>query len=128
MSLRRGDRLRRAVGRHAFEAPNNAGAAENLPLIVVLNDNDMSISPPVGALRHALGRLTAGRADARSKRQTQTVLDLISTSRCLANLMEAHVKSLVAPTTLFEKLGFNYVGPLDGHDVDERVGALSNMH
>ncbi|WP_333995504.1 1-deoxy-D-xylulose-5-phosphate synthase [Burkholderia orbicola] len=111
----------------AFEALNNAGAAENLPLIVVLNDNDMSISPPVGALRHALGRLTAGRAYARAKRQTQTVLDLVPPSRRLANRMEAQVKGLVAPATLFEELGFNYVGPIDGHDVGELVGVLTNL-
>ncbi|KVQ50032.1 1-deoxy-D-xylulose-5-phosphate synthase [Burkholderia cepacia] len=111
----------------AFEALNNAGVADGLPLIVVLNDNDMSISPPVGALRHALGRLTSGRTYTRAKRHMQDVLDLAPPMRELANRMETQVKGWLAPATLFEEFGLNYVGPIDGHDVDTLVDALGNL-
>ncbi|VWD04456.1 deoxyxylulose-5-phosphate synthase [Burkholderia lata] len=111
----------------AFEALNNAGVAESLPMIVVLNDNDMSISPPVGALRHALGRLTTTRAYTDAKRHAQAVLDLVPSARRLANRAEAQMKGLLAPATFFEELGFNYVGPFNGHDVDELVDVLTNL-
>ncbi|KVL44197.1 1-deoxy-D-xylulose-5-phosphate synthase [Burkholderia territorii] len=111
----------------AFEALNNAGVAGELPLIVLLNDNDMSISPPVGALRHALARLTAGRTCTQAKRHMQHVLDLAPPMRQLANRMETQVKGWLAPATLFEEFGLNYAGPIDGHDVHALIDALMNL-
>ncbi|WP_083237289.1 MULTISPECIES: 1-deoxy-D-xylulose-5-phosphate synthase [Burkholderia] len=111
----------------AFEAMNNAGIARDLPLIVVLNDNDMSISTPVGALRHALGRLIAGRMYACAKRHAQDVLNLAPPTRQLASRIEALTKGSIAPATLFEEFGFNYVGPIDGHDVGELIDALTTL-
>lgn len=111
----------------AFEGLNNAGVVDDLPLIVLLNDNEMSISPPVGALRHALGRLTAGLAYTRAKKHVQDVLTLTPPIREVANRIEAQVKGMLASGTLFEELGLDYVGPIDGHDIFELVDVLNNL-
>ncbi|MBN8759420.1 MAG: 1-deoxy-D-xylulose-5-phosphate synthase [Thiobacillus sp. 65-69] len=110
----------------AFEALNNAGAT-NLPLLVVLNDNDMSISPNVGALNNYLARLMSGRFYAAARRAGEKVLSVAPPIRELAKRAEEHVKGMVTPGTLFEEFGFNYIGPIDGHDLGVLVETLSNI-
>ena len=110
----------------AFEALNNAGAT-SLPLLVVLNDNDMSISPNVGALNNYLARLMSGRFYAAARRAGEKVLSVAPPIRELAKRAEEHVKGMVTPGTLFEEFGFNYIGPIDGHDLDVLVETLSNI-
>jgi len=104
----------------AFEALNNAGASD-ANLLVVLNDNEMSISPPVGALNTYLAKLMSGRFYSAAKRAGEKVLGE------LAKRAEEHVKGMVTPGTLFEELGFNYIGPIDGHDLDALIPTLRNM-
>jgi 1-deoxy-D-xylulose-5-phosphate synthase len=104
----------------AFEALNNAGAMD-VNLLVVLNDNEMSISPPVGALNKYFAKLMSGRFYAAAKRAGKKVLG------DLARRAEEHVKGMVTPGTLFEEMGFNYIGPIDGHDLDALVPTLTNM-
>ena len=104
----------------AFEALNNAGASDT-DLLVILNDNDMSISPPVGALNRYLARLLSGRVYARAKGLGERVLGE------LARRAEEHVKGMVTPGTLFEEFGFNYIGPIDGHDLDALIPTLNNI-
>jgi 1-deoxy-D-xylulose-5-phosphate synthase len=104
----------------AFEALNNAGAMD-VNLLVILNDNEMSISPPVGALNKHLAKLMSGRFYAVAKRAGEKVLGE------LAKRAEEHVKGMVTPGTLFEELGFNYIGPIDGHDLDALIPTLRNM-
>jgi 1-deoxy-D-xylulose-5-phosphate synthase len=104
----------------AFEALNNAGASD-ADLLVVLNDNEMSISPPVGALNKYLATLMSGRIYSAAKRAGERVLGEI------AKRAEEHVKGMVTPGTLFEELGFNYIGPIDGHDLDALIPTLRNM-
>jgi 1-deoxy-D-xylulose-5-phosphate synthase len=104
----------------AFEALNNAGASD-ANLLVILNDNEMSISPPVGALNKHFAKLMSGRFYAAAKRAGEKVLG------DLAERVEEHVKGMVTPGTLFEELGFNYIGPIDGHDLDALVPTLRNM-
>jgi len=104
----------------AFEALNNAGAMD-VNLLVILNDNEMSISPPVGALNKHLAKLMSGRFYAAAKRAGEKVLGE------LAKRAEEHVKGMVTPGTLFEELGFNYIGPIDGHDLDALIPTLRNM-
>jgi 1-deoxy-D-xylulose-5-phosphate synthase len=109
----------------AFEALNNAGIDEDIRLLVVLNDNDMSISPPVGALNRYLARLMSGRFYAAAK-SVSTVLP--PPVRELARRLEEHAKGMVVPpATMFEEFGFNYVGPIDGHDLDSLVPTLENI-
>jgi 1-deoxy-D-xylulose-5-phosphate synthase len=110
----------------AFEALNNAGVMET-DLLVILNDNDMSISPAVGALNRYLARLMSGRFYAAAKRAGEKVLAGVPTLRELARKVEEHAKGLVVPSTLFEEFGFNYVGPIDGHDLDSLVPTLKNI-
>ena len=110
----------------AFEALNNAGAT-NLPLLVVLNDNDMSISPNVGALNNYLARLMSGRFYAAARRAGGKVLSVAPPIRELARRAEEHVKGMVTPGTLFEEFGFNYIGPIDGHDLDVLLDTLANI-
>ncbi len=105
----------------SFEALNNAGAMEDVNLLVILNDNEMSISPPVGALNKHLAKLMSGRFYAAAKRAGEKVLGE------LAKRAEEHVKGMVTPGTLFEELGFNYIGPIDGHDLDALIPTLKNM-
>ena len=110
----------------AFEAMNNAGAMD-ANLLVVLNDNDMSISEPVGAFQRYLGRLISSRFYARVREGGKKVLARTPLLHELAGRWEEHMKGMVLPGTLFEEMGFNYVGPVDGHDVDALVAALTNL-
>ena len=110
----------------AFEALNNAGATD-LPLLVVLNDNDMSISPNVGALNNYFARLMSGRFYAAARRAGEKVLSVAPPIRELARRAEEHMKGMVTPGTLFEEFGFNYIGPIDGHDLEVLVETLSNI-
>lgn len=105
----------------AFEALNNAGVSD-ANLLVVLNDNEMSISPPVGALTKILARLLSGRTYAAARRAGEKVL-----GASLTRKVEEHVKGFVTPSTLFEEFGFNYIGPIDGHDLDALIPTLQNI-
>ena len=111
----------------AFEALNNAGIYHDLPLIVVLNDNDMSISPAVGALNRYLARLMSGSFYANTKKGIDSVLSLAPPLREFAKRLEEHAKGMVVPGTIFEEFGFNYIGPIDGHDLDSLVPTLQNV-
>lgn len=111
----------------AFEALNNAGVTPGVNVLVVLNDNDMSISPPVGALNHYLARLMSGGFYAAAKNVGKAVLQRVPPVLELARRVEGHAKGLVSPATLFEELGFNYVGPIDGHDLDALIPTLENL-
>jgi len=111
----------------AFEALNNAGVIPDVNVLVVLNDNDMSISPPVGALNRYLARLLSGGFYAAAKNVGKAVLQHVPTMLELARRFEGHAKGMVSPATLFEELGFNYVGPIDGHDLDALIPTLENL-
>ncbi len=110
----------------AFEALNNAGVMD-ANLLVILNDNDMSISRPVGALNNYLAKLMSGRFYATARRAGEKVLGVVPTMLELAKRAEEHVKGMVTPSTLFEEFGFNYIGPIDGHDLDVLVTTLRNI-
>ena len=110
----------------AFEAMNNAGVAD-CNLLVILNDNDMSISPPVGALNRYLAKLMSGQFYAAAKNAGKTVLKGAPPLFELAKRFEETAKGMVAPATLFEKFGFNYIGPIDGHDLDALIPTLENI-
>ncbi len=110
----------------AFEALNNAGVMDT-DLLVILNDNDMSISPAVGALNRYLARLMSGRFYAAAKRAGEKVLGGVPTLWELAKKVEEHAKGMVVPSTLFEEFGFNYLGPIDGHDLDALIPTLKNI-
>lgn len=111
----------------AFEALNNAGVAD-CNLLVVLNDNDMSISPPVGALNRYLAQLLSGRFYAAARQMGKQVLKGAPTPLLnLARRVEEQAKHFITPVTLFEKFGFNYVGPIDGHDLDALIPTLENL-
>ena len=110
----------------AFEALNHAGV-EDCKLLVVLNDNDMSISPPVGALNRYLAQLMSGRFYAAAKSGAKQVLRGAPPLFELAKRIEEHAKGMVVPATLFEKFGFNYIGPIDGHDLDSLIPTLENL-
>jgi 1-deoxy-D-xylulose-5-phosphate synthase len=109
----------------AFEALNNAGVQEDLNLLVILNDNDMSISPPVGALNRYLARLMSGQFYAAAKNVGKQVLPAPVLE--LAKRLEEHAKGMVVPATMFEEFGFNYIGPIDGHDLDSLIPTLQNI-
>ena len=113
-------------GGMAFEALNNAGAM-NANLLVVLNDNDMSISRPVGALNNYLARLMSGRFYAAMRRGSEAVLKGMPPVLEFAKRAEEHVKGMVTPSILFEEFGFNYIGPIDGHDLDVLLDTLGNI-
>jgi 1-deoxy-D-xylulose-5-phosphate synthase len=110
----------------AFEALNNAGVAD-CNLLVILNDNDMSISPPVGALNRYLAQLMSGQFYAAAKNVGKTVLKNAPPLFNLAKRLEEQAKGMVVPATLFEKFGFNYIGPIDGHDLDSLIPTLENI-
>jgi len=110
----------------AFEALNNAGVCD-CNLLVVLNDNDMSISPPVGALNRYLAQLMSGQFYAAAKNVGKQVLKGAPPLFELAKRLESHAKSMVVPATLFENFGFNYIGPIDGHDLESLVPTLENI-
>ena len=109
----------------AFEALNNAGAMD-ADLLVILNDNEMSISPPVGALTNYLARLLSGRIYSSARRASEHLLKRVGVWE-LARRAEEHVKGMVTPSTLFEEFGFNYIGPIDGHDLDALIPTLANI-
>jgi 1-deoxy-D-xylulose-5-phosphate synthase len=111
----------------AFEALNNAGVHDDLPLLVILNDNDMSISPPVGALNRYLAQLMSGQFYSTAKNVGKQVLRKAPPLFELAKRLEEHAKGMVVPATLFEKFGFNYVGPIDGHDLNSLIPTLENL-
>jgi 1-deoxy-D-xylulose-5-phosphate synthase len=113
-------------GGMAFEALNNAGAA-NVDLIVILNDNDMSISESVGAFNNYLARMLSGRVYNTLRRGGKEVLSKLPPVQELARRWEEHTKGMVLPGTLFEEFGFNYIGPIDGHDLDTLVKTLTNV-
>jgi len=109
----------------AFEALNNAGVMEDVNLLVILNDNDMSISPPVGALNRYLARLMSGKFYAAAKNVGKSVLP--SPMLEIAKRFEEHAKGMIMPATMFEEFGFNYIGPIDGHDLDALIPTLQNL-
>jgi len=110
----------------AFEALNNAGVSQ-ANMLVVLNDNDMSISPPVGALNRYLARLMSGKFYAAAREGAKQVLKNAPPLFELARRFEEHAKGMVVPGTIFEEFGFTYVGPIDGHDLDSLVPTLENL-
>ncbi|MCE2878968.1 MAG: 1-deoxy-D-xylulose-5-phosphate synthase [Comamonadaceae bacterium] len=110
----------------AFEALNNAGVAD-CNLLVVLNDNDMSISPPVGALNRYLAQLMSGQFYAAAKNMGKQMLKAAPPLFELAKRLESHAKGMVVPATLFENFGFNYIGPIDGHDLESLIPTLENL-
>jgi 1-deoxy-D-xylulose-5-phosphate synthase len=113
----------------AFEAMNNAGvphAGQSADMLVILNDNDMSISPPVGALNKYLARLMSGNFYEAARQGAKQVLKNTPLYE-LARRFEEHAKGMVVPGTIFEELGFNYVGPIDGHDLDSLIPTLENL-
>ena len=111
----------------AFEALNNAGVTENIRLLVILNDNDMSISPAVGGLNRYLARLLSGKFYAAAKHAGKQVLKNFPPVFALARRLEEHAKGMVVPGTLFEEFGFNYIGPIDGHDLESLIPTLQNI-
>jgi len=114
----------------AFEALNNAGmphACGQPDMLVILNDNDMSISPPVGALNRYLARLMSGKFYAAAREGAKQVLRNAPPLFELARRFEEHAKGMVVPGTIFEEFGFNYVGPIDGHDLDSLIPTLENL-
>ena len=114
------------TGGMAFEGLNNAGASEN-DFLVILNDNDMSISKNVGALNNYLSKLLSGKIYGSVKKSGKAVFSSLPPVLELARKTEEHVKGMVIPGTLFEEFGFNYIGPIDGHDIDILIDTLSNI-
>ena len=110
----------------AFEAMNNAGVLDG-NLLVILNDNDMSISPPVGALNRYLAQLMSGQFYAAARNVGKNVLKQVPPLLELAKCLEQHAKGMVVPATLFENFGFNYIGPINGHDLDSLIPTLENI-
>ena len=111
----------------AYEALNNAGVMPDTDLLVILNDNDMSISPPVGALNKYLARLMSGKFYATAKNVGRQVLGVAPPLFELAKKFEEHAKGMVVPATMFEEFGFNYIGPIDGHDLESLIPTLQNL-
>ncbi|MGH8585868.1 MAG: 1-deoxy-D-xylulose-5-phosphate synthase N-terminal domain-containing protein, partial [Gammaproteobacteria bacterium] len=135
IAARREGRGRKAVavigdggitGGLAFEAMNHAGDLA-IDLMVILNDNDMSISPNVGALSNRIAQVLSGRLYTSVKRGSKKVLSIMPSVWELARRAEEHVKGLIIPGTLFEELGFNYIGPIDGHDLPTLLGTIRNV-
>src|SRR3954464_10041945 len=113
------------TGGMAFEALNNAGVSA-VDMLVILNDNDMSISPPVGALNRYLARLLSGKFYAKAREGAKTVLKNTPLYE-FARRFKEHTKGMVVPGTIFEEFGLNYVGPIDGHDLDSLIPTLENL-
>ena len=111
----------------AYEAMNNAGIHKDIDLLVILNDNEMSISPPVGAMSNYLARLLTGRFYSAARELGKQVLGVVPPVLEIARRLEGGAKSLISPSTLFEEFGFNYFGPIDGHDLDALIPALENL-
>ncbi|WP_442499244.1 1-deoxy-D-xylulose-5-phosphate synthase [Methylobacter sp. sgz302048] len=114
------------TGGMAFEAMNHAGALD-ANLLVILNDNEMSISPPVGAMNNYLTKILSSRLYASVREESKKVLSRMPSVWELARKTEEHMKGMIVPGTLFEELGFNYIGPIDGHDLDMLVSTLENL-
>ncbi|HBC48980.1 MAG TPA: 1-deoxy-D-xylulose-5-phosphate synthase [Gammaproteobacteria bacterium] len=110
----------------AFEALNHA-ASEKANLLVILNDNDMSISRNVGGIRDYLAKLLSSKAYTRSRDEARKLLEPLPPLAQFAKKTEEHLKGMVSPATLFEEIGFNYIGPIDGHDITGLVTTLQNM-
>jgi 1-deoxy-D-xylulose-5-phosphate synthase len=110
----------------AFEALNNAKQAD-ANVIVVLNDNDMSISENVGALNNYLAKLMSGRFYAATKKTAEKMLSVAPPMKELAKRLEEHAKGMITPSTMFEEFGFNYTGPIDGHNIDVLIDTLQNV-
>ena len=111
----------------AYEAMNNAGIHKDIDLLVILNDNEMSISPPVGAMSNYLARLMTGRFYSAARELGKQVLGVVPPVLEIARKLEGGAKGFVTPSTLFEEFGFNYFGPIDGHDLNALVPALQNL-
>ena len=112
----------------AFEGLNNAGVTKDIDLLVILNDNDMSISPAVGAMNHYLARILSARSLVKARDVARQVLSVMPPVYELARRLEEHAKGmLMVPATLFEELGFTYFGPIDGHDLDSLIPTLQNL-
>jgi 1-deoxy-D-xylulose-5-phosphate synthase len=114
------------TGGMAFEAMNHAGALD-ANLLVILNDNDMSISPPVGAMNNYLTKILSSKFYSSMREGSKKALSSMPSVWELARRTEEHMKGMVVPGTLFEELGFNYIGPIDGHDVDMLISTLENL-
>lgn len=115
------------TGGMAFEAMNNAGVTDDINLLVILNDNDMSISSPVGALNRYLAKLLSGRFVSGARDQLKKILEVAPPVLKFAKRLEEHTKGMFVPATMFEEFGFNYIGPIDGHDLDSLVPTLENL-
>ncbi len=115
-------------GGMAFEALNNAGAEEDLDMLVILNDNEMSISPAVGAIKNYLGRILVSRFYTNIQRGGRRMLSIAPSMQRFARRAHEHIKGMVLPGTLFEEFGFNYIGPIDGHDINGLVKSLQVLH
>jgi 1-deoxy-D-xylulose-5-phosphate synthase len=115
------------TGGMAFEAMNNAGVTEGVNLLVILNDNDMSISPPVGALNRHLAKILTGKFVTGARAKLKQVLQNRPTMFELAQRFEEHTKGMFVPATMFESFGLNYIGPIDGHDLDSLIPTLNNI-
>ena len=111
----------------AFEALNNAGVMRDVDLLVILNDNDMSISPAVGAMNHYLARTLSARPIVKARDVARQMLSVMPPVYELARKLEEHAKGMLVPATLFEELGFTYFGPIDGHDLDALIPTLQNL-
>ena len=111
----------------AFEALNNAGITPDINLLVILNDNEMSISQPVGALSHMLARILSGKTYNAARRAGEKMLGVAPPMREFARKIEEHVKGMITPGTLFEEFGFHYYGPIDGHDFNALLSTLDNL-
>ncbi len=114
------------TGGMAFEAMNHAGDVD-ANLLVILNDNDMSISPPVGAMNKYFTRVISSKLYSSVREESKKVLSKMPSVWDLAKKTEEHVKGMIVPGTLFEELGFNYIGPIDGHDIEMLVDTLDNI-
>lgn len=110
----------------AFEALNHAGALDN-DLLVILNDNNMAISPNVGALSNRFAQLLSGKLYSSVRSSSKKVLSNIPSALEIAKRAEEHVKGMISPGTLFEEFGFNYIGPVDGHDLHALIATLKNI-
>jgi len=113
------------TGGMAFEALNHAGARKN-NLLVILNDNEMSIAPNVGAMSSYLARIITGKPYTSAKDVAKRVLEKLPGALDVAKRLEEHVKGMIAPGTLFEEMGFRYIGPIDGHDFEHLLPTLEN--
>lgn len=111
----------------AFEAMNNAGVTHDINMLVILNDNEMSISPPVGALHRYLTKLMSGNFYAAARSAADKLLKPLPPLHEFAKRFEEHTKGMLGPGTIFEEFGFNYLGPIDGHDLDTLTSTLRNI-